>query len=46
MVKEYQARNEFLHKELNNINGFNYKNQMVLFTFVDVNGVIKKIEGK
>ena len=46
MVKEYQARNEFLHKELNNINGFNYKKpDGSFYAFVDVNGVIKKIEG-
>tara|TARA_B100001989_G_scaffold57131_1_gene37898 strand:- start:988 stop:2166 length:1179 start_codon:yes stop_codon:yes gene_type:complete len=45
MVKEYQARNEFLHKELNAIDGFNYKKpDGSFYAFVDVNGVIEKIK--
>ena len=45
MVNEYQLRSEFLHKELNKIDGINYKKpDGSFYAFVDVSGLIDKIE--
>ena len=45
MVVEYQLRSEFLHTELNKIDGIKYKNpDGSFYAFVDVNGLIDKID--
>ena len=46
MVTEYQRRSDFLHKELNNIDGINYKKpDGSFYAFVNVNGLINKLDG-
>ena len=46
MVNEYQLRSEFLHTELNKIEGIKYKRpDGSFYAFVDVNGLINKIDG-
>ena len=45
MVSEYQLRSEYLHTELNKIEGIKYKKpEGSFYAFVDVNGLINKIE--
>jgi len=45
MVKEYQNRSDYLHKELNKIDGIKYKKpDGSFYAFVDVNGLINKLE--
>ena len=45
MVNEYQIRSAFLHSELNQIDGIKYKKpEGSFYAFVDVNGLINKIE--
>ena len=45
MVKEYQNRSDYLHKELNKIAGIKYKKpDGSFYAFVDVNGLINKLE--
>ena len=45
MVNEYQLRSEFLHTELNKIDGIKYKKpDGSFYAFVDVNGLINKID--
>ena len=45
MVIEYQLRSEYLHTELNKIEGIKYKKpEGSFYAFVDVNGLINKIE--
>ena len=45
MVNEYQLRSEFLHTELNKIEGIKYKKpDGSFYAFVDVNGLINKID--
>ena len=46
MVKEYQKRSEFLHLELNKIDGIKYKKpDGSFYAFVNVNDLINKLEG-
>ena len=46
MVTEYQRRSDFLHKELNNIDGIKYKKpDGSFYAFVNVNGLINKLDG-
>ena len=46
MVKEYQERSEFLHLELNKIDGIQYKKpDGSFYAFVNVNDLINKLEG-
>ena len=46
MVNEYQLRSEFLHTELNKIEGIKYKKpDGSFYAFVDVNGLVNKIDG-
>ncbi len=46
MVNEYQLRSEFLHTELNKIDGIKYKKpDGSFYAFVDVNGLVNKIDG-
>ncbi len=46
MVKQYQERSEFLHSELNEIDGIEYKKpEGSFYAFVNVNGLIDKLEG-
>ena len=46
MVNEYEIRSEFLHKELNKIEGISYKKpEGSFYAFVNVDGVINKISG-
>jgi aspartate aminotransferase len=46
MVKQYQERSEFLHSELNKIDGIEYKKpEGSFYAFVNVNGLIDKLEG-
>lgn len=46
MVNEYQLRSEFLHTELNKIDGIKYKKpDGSFYAFVNVNGLINKIDG-
>ena len=46
MVKEYQERSEFLHLELNKIDGIQYKKpDGSFYAFVSVNDLINKLEG-
>ena len=45
MVEQYQIRSEFLHTELNKIDGIKYKKpEGSFYAFVDVNGLINKID--
>jgi len=45
MVSEYQLRSEYLHTELNKIEGIKYKKpEGSFYAFLDVNGLINKIE--
>lgn len=45
MVDEYQSRNEYLHSELNEIDGVSYKKpDGSFYAFVDVSGLIEKID--
>ena len=45
MVKEYQNRSDYLHIELNKIDGIKYKKpDGSFYAFVDVNGLINKLE--
>jgi len=45
MVVEYQLRSEFLHTELNKIDGIKYKKpDGSFYAFVDVSGLINKID--
>ena len=45
MVKEYQERSEFLHLELNKIDGIQYKKpDGSFYAFVNVNDLINKLE--
>jgi aspartate aminotransferase len=45
MVNEYQLRSDFLHNELNKIDGINYKKpDGSFYAFVDVSGLIDKIK--
>jgi len=45
MVKEYQNRSDYLHKELNKIDGIKYKKpDGSFYAFVDANGLINKLE--
>jgi len=45
MVNEYQLRSDFLHNELNKIDGINYKKpDGSFYAFVDVSGLIGKIK--
>ena len=45
MVNEYQLRSEFLHTELNKIDGIKYKKpDGSFYAFVNVNGLINKID--
>ena len=45
MVNEYQLRSEYLHKELNKIDGIKYKKpEGSFYAFVDVNDLIEKTE--
>ncbi len=45
MVEQYQIRSEFLHTELNKIDGIKYKKpDGSFYAFVDVNGLINKID--
>ncbi len=45
MVNEYQIRSEYLHKELNNITGLQYKKpDGSFYAFVDANVAINKLE--
>jgi len=45
MVKEYQNRSDYLHKELNKIDGIKYKKpDGSFYAFVDVNGLINKLK--
>ena len=44
MVNEYEIRSEFLHKELNKIDGIRYKKpEGSFYAFVNVDGVINRI---
>ena len=46
MVKEYEIRSEFLHSELNKIEGISYKKpEGSFYAFVNVDGVINRISG-
>tara|TARA_B100000575_G_C23066338_1_gene613980 strand:+ start:19 stop:1197 length:1179 start_codon:yes stop_codon:yes gene_type:complete len=46
MVNEYQSRNEYLHKELNAIDGVEYKKpDGSFYAFVNVSGLIERIDG-
>ncbi|MFL2549580.1 MAG: pyridoxal phosphate-dependent aminotransferase [Gammaproteobacteria bacterium] len=46
MVSEYQKRSDFLHSELNKIDGFEYKKpDGSFYAFVNVEGLINKLEG-
>ena len=46
MVAEYQERSEFLHLELNKIDGIQYKKpDGSFYAFVNVNDLINKLEG-
>jgi aspartate aminotransferase len=46
MVTEYQRRSDFLHKELNEIDGIKYKKpDGSFYAFVNVNGLINKLDG-
>ncbi len=46
MVNEYQSRNEYLHNELNTIDGVEYKKpEGSFYAFVNVDGLIKRIDG-
>ena len=45
MVSHYQTRSEFLHTELNKIDGIEYKKpEGSFYAFVDVNGLINKLD--
>ena len=45
MVSEYQLRSEFLHSELNKIQGIRYKKpDGSFYAFIDVNGLINSID--
>jgi len=46
MVNEYQSRNEYLHKELNEIDGVEYKKpDGSFYAFVNVSGLVSKLDG-
>ena len=46
MVTEYQRRSDFLHEELNSIDGIKYKKpDGSFYAFVNVNGLINKLDG-